>query len=618
MNNAININLHASFLSRISLKYNLTVWNKNVIALQFFQATLRKHLKIDLEISTSSIQCFRICFSSNCHTSILMVKEGNQINEFFFPTNGKLILQLEVDLSQNSYIYLLPNDSYNQQHIMFKNLDVFHELSNDTYYCKGWIHDNLYKDHYLYIQFENSNQDYFEEFPLIQRQRPDVKNAFEVDSFLWSGFESSLHVETPFTLSCYIGYYTIDGCQKFLIHTFDRNSTDNTPHIKVDGILNPSIECISSPRKFYKEQFFNFTNLQNSILIFNHHLGGGADKFIQTKIDELFKSSKRVCTIEYFPTTNQYKLKIYTLGHCQEVFFEHLDWFLERATEFLNEIWINELASYPNIENVLSTLSKSIKNSACKVKFYVHDYLCICPSINLLNDKNEYCFLPAFNICDQCLKTRSCQETSSILSWRKHWNELLINSNEIICFSNSSVEYIQKIYPEIPDENIKLIPHTIIPLAKPNITEDNIITVGLLGGLYPHKGLPIIRQMLDYLEDNKVHMRIVLIGHSSTPIKSTYFTETGEYLRKDIVPLTEYYNIDVFFMSSICPETFSYTTSEIMSMNLPLLSFDLGAQGERVQKYTKGKVIPLDTPTKSIILALEELYNHNKTNEETH
>ena len=45
-------------------------------------------------------------------------------------------------------------------------------------------------------------------------------------------------------------------------------------------------------------------------------------------------------------------------------------------------------------------------------------------------------------------------------------------------------------------------------------------------------------------------------------------------------------DIDLFFIPSIWPETFSYTTSEIMSMHMPVAVFPIGAPVERV-KFTK-------------------------------
>ena len=36
------------------------------------------------------------------------------------------------------------------------------------------------------------------------------------------------------------------------------------------------------------------------------------------------------------------------------------------------------------------------------------------------------------------------------------------------------------------------------------------------------------------------------------------------------------------------PETFSYVVSELMQMDIPIISFDFGAQGEKLKHYEKG------------------------------
>ena len=93
------------------------------------------------------------------------------------------------------------------------------------------------------------------------------------------------------------------------------------------------------------------------------------------------------------------------------------------------------------------------------------------------------------------------------------------------------------------------------------------------------------------------------------------FYSTGKYKRDDISDLVEKYDVDVFFMSSVCPETFSYTVSEIQSMNMPLLSYDLGAQGERTKNYKFGKVIPLHANPKVILDTIKELCEGDASNE---
>ncbi len=51
------------------------------------------------------------------------------------------------------------------------------------------------------------------------------------------------------------------------------------------------------------------------------------------------------------------------------------------------------------------------------------------------------------------------------------------------------------------------------------------------------------------------------------------------------------HEIDIFLIPSICPETFSYTTQEIMMMDMPLMVFNIGAPAESVVNYSKGYII---------------------------
>jgi glycosyltransferase involved in cell wall biosynthesis len=58
-------------------------------------------------------------------------------------------------------------------------------------------------------------------------------------------------------------------------------------------------------------------------------------------------------------------------------------------------------------------------------------------------------------------------------------------------------------------------------------------------------------------------------------------------------------------MPSIIPETFSYTISEAMTMGLPIVAFDIGAQGNRVKNYNLGKVVPLGSTSEVILTAIQ-------------
>ena len=47
--------------------------------------------------------------------------------------------------------------------------------------------------------------------------------------------------------------------------------------------------------------------------------------------------------------------------------------------------------------------------------------------------------------------------------------------------------------------------------------------------------------------------------------------------------------------SSVCAETFSYVVSEVIALDLPLVGFPIGAQGEKIANY----ILICDLPSSS-------------------
>ena len=105
-------------------------------------------------------------------------------------------------------------------------------------------------------------------------------------------------------------------------------------------------------------------------------------------------------------------------------------------------------------------------------------------------------------------------------------------------------------------------------------------------------------------------MHFYLIGDilNSDIIEYPNITIHGKYEHKDLVDIVEKYDIDIFIMPSIWPETFSYTTQEIILMEKPIICFNLGAQAERVSKYDKGYIAE-DISAESMYECIMEFYN---------
>lgn len=71
-----------------------------------------------------------------------------------------------------------------------------------------------------------------------------------------------------------------------------------------------------------------------------------------------------------------------------------------------------------------------------------------------------------------------------------------------------------------------MIPHNIsgryTKIYNPNIKNDKTI-IGILGGINEAKGANIIKELVDYVDNNKLNAKIVVIGQISIPINSNSF-----------------------------------------------------------------------------------------------
>ncbi|WP_133145436.1 glycosyltransferase, partial [Clostridioides difficile] len=83
---------------------------------------------------------------------------------------------------------------------------------------------------------------------------------------------------------------------------------------------------------------------------------------------------------------------------------------------------------------------------------------------------------------------------------------------------------------------------------------------------------------------------------------------TGNYFRKDIYKLLEENEIHIVCILSIWPETFCYTLSESWQCNIPVITVDIGATGERV-KNGGGILITGNNIGESTLKSIIELKN---------
>lgn len=346
--------------------------------------------------------------------------------------------------------------------------------------------------------------------------------------------------------------------------------------------------------------------VDNPILVFSHLLGGGAADFLTREFDKLADNNTPYALFSYSPEESLYHIQVFK----KKLLFQFESTSLTAALSTFDspsELWINELATYPHLPETLKVLSDYIFNTNLKTKFFLHDYFCLCPSINLLNDRDCYCGLPNTPMkCERCYESQKFIEGGfgeSIKAYRANWQRLLEHCDIVECFSRSSEDLFHRIFPDI---NTHLSPHSITPL--PSISTDsynhNGLNIGFLGNITKHKGAEIIRGLADLSLNDSV--KLIVIGSIADKYRTSNIKVTGDYSLNDLPNLIKEEQIDIFFIPSIWPETFSFTSSEVISTGLPVAVFDIGAPAERVANYSKGLVIPINTNLDSILDLLKK------------
>lgn len=179
-------------------------------------------------------------------------------------------------------------------------------------------------------------------------------------------------------------------------------------------------------------------------------------------------------------------------------------------------------------------------------------------------------------------------EMIDLKEWRKNSERLLKNASEVFAPSYYVKDVFKKFYKL---KNISVVEHGVnIEKNRKTWGMDGKWNIAFVGVMCPHKGIGI----LDYLAKNvPSDLRIHLFGRLPEGKKyGRRFVDHGQYERGDLPKLFKKNKIDLVCILSLWPETYSYTATEAIASGIPVVSFDLGAIKERIEKDNLGFTIP--------------------------
>lgn len=244
----------------------------------------------------------------------------------------------------------------------------------------------------------------------------------------------------------------------------------------------------------------------------------------------------------------------------------------------------------------------------------LHDLYMICPTINMIYEET-YCNLSKEKDCSKCLKHRLGMQNNILSNWQKNARQLLEKFDEILVPSNNTKQLYLEVYKGL---NIKVIEHGLKldefkmeqTTTNESKREHKAFNIAFIGVMTIHKGSNVLRKLISANENKGNKINIHLFGNSEDPklLKDRPgYTYHGRYVREKLPSLLKENNIDLICIFSIWPETFSYTLSEAFIAKVPVITYNIGAVSERVQRDNLGYIVDYNSSAEEILNKINKI-----------
>ncbi len=386
-----------------------------------------------------------------------------------------------------------------------------------------------------------------------------------------------------------------------------------------DSFLSES--CVAHKFELLKT-YIKRAYIVNPTIIFDQNGGGGTMTFTRDLVKNVTATEESV-------------LRIY----CHEaIWFTH--WIKNGDgmlfyTSSLNELFdllsfsnakniiVNSIYGYLNIPETITKITSLATSLDIPLDVKIHDFYAVCPSPHLSDYQEKYCGVPQdLRKCDYCIKRNLGWYHSwypvenrvvHISDWRKPFNDLFKAATTLTFFNQSSIEILTRAFT-FDVSKARVLPHSSQYFHCENtFVANGPLHIGTLGTLSIPKGGRVINALYQHIKESDLKIPITVLGPSVVELANG-IRVYGSYENNDLPNIIREEKINLIFISSIIPETFGYTISEAIKMGLPIVAFDIGAQGNRVKQYALGKTIPLHSSPEVILEAMQSILNTAKEN----
>ena len=325
-----------------------------------------------------------------------------------------------------------------------------------------------------------------------------------------------------------------------------------------------------------------------------HAMGGGAEDDLQNRIKAHLKADESVIVIRVGGIARwQVELHAHmgvqrSMMDEEEVLHRLLAPIEGRRVIYSNGVGHYDPIALPDLLLALKTAPED------RLEALLHDFFIVSPSYTLLSGKGVYEGVPDPDTDDKQHQVLRPDSTRAPLSeWRAAWGRMLAQTDRVEAFSQNSADLFAQAYPE----------HAGLCVVKPHAPAlkalhmpakdhpDGPPVIGVLGNIGYQKGAAVLQAMSSQLAETGA-AGLVVVGdidpaYGLTPPAVVH----GRYDKSDLPEIVRTYGITAWLMPSIWPETFSFTTHEVLATGMPVYGLDLGAQAEAIAKAKNGHLI---------------------------
>ena len=251
---------------------------------------------------------------------------------------------------------------------------------------------------------------------------------------------------------------------------------------------------------------------------------------------------------------------------------------------------------------------------AVPVETWVHDAASFCPRISLVGRSGRYCGEPEVAECEACVSKLGSllRERIGVRALRARSAAELAASRRIVVATADNAARLRRHFPGVNPE-IETWEDAVEPDPAP--TRAGVVRIVVVGAIAAEKGYDVLLDCARDARQRGLPLEFVVCGFTIDDerlMAAGPAFVTGQFAPDEAVALIRAQEADLAFVPSVCPESWCFGLSRAWQAGLPAVSFDLGAQAERIRAtgqnaQGRGAVLPSALPIPRVNDALLRL-----------